>query len=1309
MGKISDPGGHRFRRVNRRLRGQATVALTALFGALFTIVPVTSADAAMTVFETRISSSSDDVEERASGSMRLTSSDLEMIDDNGIQTVGFRFPGVDIPVGAAITSAWLQFTADETDADSAELVIRGEASDSAAAYAESRFDLTSRPITVNSVGWSPAGWTTVGESGPAQQTPDLSSIVQEVITRPGWTQGNALAFSIGGTGKRVAESVDGNVDSAPLLHVEYDLSPNAFPTVMIASPTDGDAFIEGSTITFSGVATDLEDGDLGANIMWSSNVDGPIGTGVTVMASALTTGAHTITATVTDTALQSVIAVIDIDVEGLGGEFTFESRISAGADDAEERADGSVVVGSSDLEMTLDRGGEQTLGLRFPGVTIPAGSQIVDAWLQFTVDERHSGATSLVIRGEASDAPASFVNIDENITSRSVTVASTHWTPPPWSSIGDAGTDQRTPDLSAVVQEIIDRPGWTSGAPLALMIDGVGERVAESFNGSPASAPLIHIEYDAPSNLTPTVTITAPTNGATFTEGDSISFAGAANDVEDGDISSQITWTSDVDGVLGTGAALTSALTRARHVITANVTDSGLATGFDTVSITVDLLDPPSVLDISISAGSDDAEQRTSGTVITGSTDLELTLDGGGPQLVGLRFRDITIPPDALVTAASIQFTVDETGAGTTALTVRAQASDDAPTFSSLSGSIASRPKTEAAVSWNPAPWDVVGVSGVDQRSPDLAALVQELVDRPGWIAGNSMVFLIDGTGERVAESFEGNAGAAASLHLEFVPSLNASPAISIGDPVNEDAVTEGTDVTLSGAAIDPEDGDLSSAITWSSSRDGVLGTGASVSAPNLSVGLHTIEASIVDPDGAHSAATVRIAVESIDPFLIGAGDIAECTDDRDEAVGDLIEAFPNSTAYTLGDNAYPNGTAQQFAECYDPSWGSFLARTKPSVGNHDYFTPGATGYFGYFGDAAGDPDEGWYSYDIGTWHVVVLNSNCGQVGGCGSNSPQAAWLAADLAANPAECTLAYWHHPQFSSGLPSNGSYDDFWQILHDAGADVVLSGHSHHYERFALQDAEGNLDPENGIRQFIVGTGGDDLQGQGTPQGNSEVANFSTFGALGLTLHDGSYDWQFIPVEGETFTDEGSSSCVEASTSVDVRIAAGTDDAEERAAGNMLIGSSDLEMTFDGGGDQTLGLRFGSVGLPSGATITEAWIQFEVDEVSTTPTTLAVWGEASDQAIPYAATSGNITSRNRTAANVAWVPPAWNVKGVAGPEQRTPDLSAIVREIVDRPGWNTGSPIAVIIDGSGERVAESFDGKAAAAPLLHIEYTLP
>jgi VCBS repeat-containing protein len=236
-------------------------------------------------------------------------------------------------------------------------------------------------------------------------------------------------------------------------------------------------------------------------------------------------------------------------------------------------------------------------------------------------------------------------------------------------------------------------------------------------------------------------------------------------------------------------------------------------------------------------------------------------------------------------------------------------------------------------------------------------------------------------------------------------------------------------------------------------------------------------------------------------------------------------------TVITLGDNVYDEGTDAEFTNCYDPSWGRHKARTKPSVGNHEYRTPGASGYFNYFGAAAGDPAEGWYSYDVGQSHIVVLNSNCTEAGGCELSSPQGQWLQADLAANPSACLVAYWHHPRFatpSSGAPSpDDDFLDFWQLLYEAGADLILVGHEHVYERFGLQDPNGAPD-QNGIRQIIVGTGGKGLGSFGPSVApNSEVRDNTSFGVLKLTLHPTSYEWEFIPVPGDTFTDSGSGTC--------------------------------------------------------------------------------------------------------------------------------------------------------------------------------------
>jgi len=208
---------------------------------------------------------------------------------------------------------------------------------------------------------------------------------------------------------------------------------------------------------------------------------------------------------------------------------------------------------------------------------------------------------------------------------------------------------------------------------------------------------------------------------------------------------------------------------------------------------------------------------------------------------------------------------------------------------------------------------------------------------------------------------------------------------------------------------------------------------------------------------------------------LIAAGDIADCDSTGDEATAELVDQIPGTIA-TLGDNVYPVGHAKRFAECYDSSWGQFKARTRPAVGNHEYETRAAAGYFQYFGSAAGNPATGYYSYDLGNWHMVVLNSNCEKIiGGCQVGSPQEQWLRADLSAHPATCTLAYWHHPRFSSGQHGNAvEMQPIWQALYAAGVDVVLNGHDHNYERFAPQDATGRADPERGIREFVVGTGG-------------------------------------------------------------------------------------------------------------------------------------------------------------------------------------------------------------------------------------------
>ena len=262
---------------------------------------------------------------------------------------------------------------------------------------------------------------------------------------------------------------------------------------------------------------------------------------------------------------------------------------------------------------------------------------------------------------------------------------------------------------------------------------------------------------------------------------------------------------------------------------------------------------------------------------------------------------------------------------------------------------------------------------------------------------------------------------------------------------------------------------------------------------------------------------------QTSDPVLVGAGDITNCSRTQDEETAKLLDNI-SGTVFTMGDNAYPDGTLAQFNNCYAPTWGRHKDRTRPSPGNHDYHVSGAAGYFDYFGAAAGSNRTGYYSYNLGAWHIISLNSEIAQ----GTGSAQEQWLRADLAANPSVCTLAYWHKPRFSSGQHGNNSGSQaLWQALYDYKADVIVNGHDHTYERFAPQNPNAQAD-SNGIREFVVGTGGAGLYPFPTIQPNSQVRNNTTYGVLKLTLHATSYDWQFVPIAGQNFTDSGSANCV-------------------------------------------------------------------------------------------------------------------------------------------------------------------------------------
>jgi hypothetical protein len=270
------------------------------------------------------------------------------------------------------------------------------------------------------------------------------------------------------------------------------------------------------------------------------------------------------------------------------------------------------------------------------------------------------------------------------------------------------------------------------------------------------------------------------------------------------------------------------------------------------------------------------------------------------------------------------------------------------------------------------------------------------------------------------------------------------------------------------------------------------------------------------------------------DPVIAAAGDISDSCSAGSPPAGamatsGLLVDQGLTTVLPLGDLQYEHGTLEKFQNCYDPTWGRVKPITRPAIGNHE---ESGAGYYEYFNGAgaadgpAGPTGSGYYSFDIGTWHLVALNSNCSRVGGCHRGSPQERWLAQDLAANPATCTLAYWHHPTFSSTRPGTATRP-FWETLYLAGADVILTAHAHNYERFAPQTADGVVDPANGISGFVVGTGGKSFHRFGSEvANNSELRIDDAFGVLRLVLSPTSYYWQFVS-DANQVLDTGAREC--------------------------------------------------------------------------------------------------------------------------------------------------------------------------------------
>lgn len=478
--------------------GDYVLRLTAFDGELQSEDDVTvnvSEQAGVFVLSRRVESSNDDAEELASGQIRTVSSDLELVYDGSNQIVGMRFNNITIPQGATINSAYVQFQVDEVKSVDTTLTIRGEQSDNATLFLKESGNLSSRPQTASTVYWSPEPWLIVGQADLDQRTPDLKSVIAEITSQSGWAEGNSLAILISGQGERVAESFDGDHNGAPLLYVEYTYVAGNEPPHVDAG-NDQSITLSQSAVLEGSVSDDgIPDNTL--TQYWSKiSGDGDVFfSDINSMQTNVTfsmPGTYVLRLTANDGDLTNSDDIeITVTQEGLQ---TINVRVDSSTDDAEEKADGSVKTNSSDLELVYD-GSNQVVGIRFTHVDIPLGATIVSSHLQFKADETKSVSTNLIITGERSPNPLTFVRESSNISSRTDTEASVLWQPSPWGIVGETDVGQKTPDIGMIISEITQLPEWQSGNALVIKISGTGERVAEAYDGDPDGAPMLHIEY----------------------------------------------------------------------------------------------------------------------------------------------------------------------------------------------------------------------------------------------------------------------------------------------------------------------------------------------------------------------------------------------------------------------------------------------------------------------------------------------------------------------------------------------------------------------------------------------------------------------------------------------------------------------------------------------------------------------------------------------------------------------------------------------------------------------------------------------
>ena len=1276
------------------------------------------------IVERRVAASSSDAEEPSDAAPILANNDLDLAGDGSTAyTVGMQWTGITVPPRALITAAYVQFSARSGNTEPTQLTIAGQAADDAATFTIANLDISSRPRTTATASWSPAAWLQ-SQTGAAQRTTDLSAVIQEIADRPGWASGNALALIVTGTGHRSAQSFDGSSGQAPLLHIEYlvDLPPTAGLSLQqVTSPlltvvADASTSSDPGPTPIASYRFDFGDGSA------------PVTTTVPVASAQHTyaaQGTYTVTVVATDTrgnASSPVSKSITLDLPPVASLTVTQLATPA----LTVRAEGS---GSTDTDVTPIASYLFDFGDGTPAVTVTAPSTA--AQHTYTAPGTYTVTLIATDTGGYASAPATAsvtVNgapvaalVLTQLTTAVLTVSAdasgsidadaqgiTKYrfdfgdNTPPDSTIAPNAVAQHSyaaVGTYTVTVTAIDAGGLTSAASTSITLDSAP---VAALTVTPLASPMFTVSADASAS----------------TDTDATPIASYRFDFGDG--------TPAIVTTAPTAAAQHTYALPGTYNVSVVATDAGgFASAPATASVTL-----AAVFERRIAAGTDDAEQPSSGTPTTGNSDLDLGADGNTAQTVGMRWTAVAVPQGAFITAAYVQFTCRDAFSGATQLTFAGQAADNPATFTTASNNVSSRPRTTATASWSPAAW-TQNQTGVAQRTPDLKSVIQEVVSRPGWASGNALALLVTGTGQRSAQSFNGNSAQAPLLHIEYTmqPVPNQAPTARL-------TVTQAPSPALTVVADASTSTDTDAMPIASYRFDFGDGTAAITTTAPVATAQHTYAApgpytvTVIATDtgalaSAPASASVNVSANPPSPPVTVERRVATANDDAEEATSgsmslgssDLEFVTDGSTVQTVGLRwtglAIPKGATIQAAyiqfaadEAHSEATtltlraqaadnAATFASTSLNVSSRARTTAAATWspaawVAGQAGANQRTPDltaviqevvnrPGWvsgnalaiivngsghrtaFAFEGGAAQAALLHVEYTTQGGPANQAPTAR-LTATQAPSPALTVVADASASTDTDAMPIASYRFDFG----DGTAAVTTTA------------------PVATAQHTYAAAG---------PYTVSVIATDT--GALASTPASANVTVITTPGSGPT-------------TTVERRVATVNDDAEQSTSGSMYLGSSDLEFVTDGSTVQSVGLRWTGLAIPQGATIQTAYIQFVAEESQSEATNLTLRAEASDNAAVFSGTSSNITGRPRTTAAAPWSPVAWLTVGEAGANQRTPSLATVIQEVVNRPGWVSGNALAIIVSGSGHRTAFAFEGSAALAPLLHVEYSV-